>query len=368
MTYRRRPSDLPRLLVLGGIFLILLYLYLVLTKPPLPASGVRSAGIESVFSIYGWGSERFNSPNSVATDADGNIYVSDTANHRVVAFTGEGRFRFAIGSKAADPQDQPERGPLLFPLGLAVSRSGDLYVASMERSLLLIYNSSGRLKKEVAIEKPIDVTIAGETVYVSTVGQIVLFTLGGEEISRFGSRGRRLGSFMYPNGLSIDEDGNIFVSDTQNSRIQIFDKKGKLIGWAGKPPQDMNDADRLFGLNMGLAIDAAQQVYVVDAFKHSIHVFDHDGNELGEYGRRGELEGRFNYPSGIASVGGGLFAVADKWNDRVQIVRISLPEKARSLPERARLIYPYVLLIALLAVLAYLSWRRRQVGKSRETN
>ena len=345
-----------------GIFLILLYLYLNLTRPPLPEGGGRAAGIESVFSIYGWGSERFDSPNSVTVGPGGDIYISDTGNHRIAVFDQDGDFRFSIGEKAADPADQPKKGPLLLPLGLAVSARGEIYVASMERSLVLAFDNRGRLKRQMPVEKPIDLAIRDDELFISTAGPIFVYSLGGKKKHEWGSKGRQLGAYEYPNGLAHDDEGNLFISDTQNSRIQILDDKGSLKGVTGKPPKGLNDAARMFGLNMGLTLDDSQRVYVVDAFRHSIHVFDHSGNKLGEFGEQGELEGRFNYPSGIAHLGGGKFAVADKWNDRVQIIRISVPGLEATAAPTVSLLYPYLLLALLGILLVYLSWRRRRLS------
>jgi DNA-binding beta-propeller fold protein YncE len=360
---RSGRSNLPRVLILLGIFLILLYLYMNLMKPPAPENDGESAGIKSIFSIYGWDGNRLDSPDSVTMGPNGNIYVSDTGNHRIAVFNRNGKFQFAIGKKADKPEDQPKNGPLLFPLGLAVARNGDIYAASMERSLVLVFNSRGHFKRQISVDKPIDVAIRDDNLVVATAGSIEVYTLDGKKKSKWGSSGRRLGSFLYPNGLAYDQDGNLFVSDTQNSRIQILDPRGTVIGVAGKPPENLNDSKRMFGLNMGLALDEQQRVYVVDAFRHSIHIFDHDGNKLGEVGQQGELDGQFNYPSGIASLGGGLFAVADKWNDRVQVVRIDLP-RGQTLKDRAQLIYPYLILVLLVVLLAYLSWRRRRLERS----
>lgn len=354
---RSSGSNIPRILTLLGIFLVLLYLYVNLTQPPLGIEGAQADGISSVFSIYGWGSERLSSPNSVASGPDGDIYVADSGNHRVAVFDQDGNFKFAIGGKADKPKDQPKKGPLLFPLGLTVSGSGDVYVASMARSKVFIFNRKGALKREIEVDRPIEVAIYGDEVFVSTPGQIKVFTPAGEPKREWGARGRNIGSFEYPNGMDFDSRGNLFVSDTQNSRIQIFDIQGKFRGTTGTPPAGLNDAGRMFGLNMGLAVDDAERVYVADAFKHSIHVFDHDGNKIGEFGQQGESEGRFNYPSGLAYLGSGRFAVADKWNDRVQIVRIALPT-AGTVSDRFNTLYPYIILVLLLLLLAYLSRRR----------
>lgn len=361
----RSPGPAPergwgRPVVLAGIFLVLLYLYVHLSGPPLPPGGAQAAGVRSIFSIYGWGKERLNNPDSVASDKAGNIYIADTDNHRIVVFDRRGNWRFVIGKKAKNPAEQRRMGPIFFPTGLAVSDSGDIYVACMARSLILVFNRDGNFKKQIRIDRPIALAIAGRKLFATTPGQLWVFDLEGNLLDRYGSQGRSARQFEYPNGLAIDKKGAIFISDTQNSRIQILDQRGQLIGIEGRPPRNLNDAQRMFGLNMGMAIDDYERVYVVDAFHHSIHVFDHEGNELGEFGEQGGLDGRFNYPSGIAYLGAGAFAVADKWNDRVQVIKLVIPAAPGKIAEQSQPVFPYVLLVLLVLLLVFLSWRRRR--------
>lgn len=365
---RMRPKERrwPRLAVLAGIFFVLLYLYLNLSEPPMPASGVDAKGVRSVFSIYGWGNERLNSPSGVAADKAGNIYLADTANHRVAVFDRRGNFRFSFGRKAKNPAEQLKVGPMVFPTGLAVADNGDIYVACMSRNQILIFNRNGEFRREIMTDRPITVAIAGNRLYVTSPGAVMVYSLRGDLVNHFGSQGRSVREFEYPNGLALDKKGNIFVSDTQNSRIQIFNPGGELIGVKGRPPRNLNDPQRVFGLNMGMTMDERERVYVVDAFRHSIHAFDHEGNELGEFGEKGELDGRFNYPSGIAYLGSGLFAVADKWNDRVQVVRLALPTPPGQIADQAQSWLPYILLALLILFLIFLSWRRRRSLRSEE--
>lgn len=352
----------PKLLALSAIFVVLLFLYLNLSEPPLPPSGSRAKGVHTIFSLYGWRRQHLDSPNAVAADRHGNIYVADTGNHRVAVYDRGGDFRFAIGKKAANPVDQLKKGPLLFPTGVAVSPTGDIYVASMQRSQIFVFDKNGQYLKAIPVDRPISLHSGRDRLFATTPGAIWVFSFNGDLISRWGTKGRNLGSFSYPNGLATDKGGNLFVSDTQNSRIQIFGPDGKLIGWKGTPPRDLNDAQRLFGLNMGLALDDLDRVYVVDAFRHSIHVFDHEGNQLGEFGEQGELDGRFNYPSGLAYLGGDRFAVADKWNDRVQVISMVVAAPPiQVVAGRPQVLYPYGLLFLLVILMIFLARRQRQL-------
>lgn len=359
-----REKRWPRAALLAGAFLVLLYLYVSLSEPPLPPSGLEAKGVRSIFSIYGWGSERLDSPNAVASDKDGNIYIADTRNHRIAVFNRRGVFQSTFGKKASSPQRQLDLGQLVMPTGIAVADNGDIYVGSMQRNLISVFSANGTFKRNIQADRPIALLIAKNRLYASTPGSIWVFSLKGDLINHWGTEGRELGRFEYPNGLALDKKGSLFVSDTQNSRVQILNSKGELTAWKGTPPKNLNDPQRLFGLNMGLALDDSERVYVVDAFRHSIHVFDHEGNDLGEYGEKGEFDGRFNYPAGIAYLGDGLFAVADKWNDRVQVIRLNLPAEPAPIVERTRSALPYLLLLLLMIALVFLSWRKRRLAAS----
>lgn len=364
--YNERLAFQRRLImVLILILIILIYLYLNLAAPPVPITEAPTPGITPVFAIYGWQDERLSAPNAVATDDSGKIYVTDTRNHRIAVFNRSGAFLYSFGKLLLDPKTKKALpGSIVFPSGIAVAENGDIYVTSARRSTLMVFSNQGKLRREIPVDRPISVMVDKEKVYVSTPGQIWVFSLKGELLNRFGSKGRRLGEFEYPAGLAVDNKGYLFVSDTNNHRLQIFTPRGELYAYKGTPPKSLNDSGRYFGLNTGLVFDSQQRLYVVDTFRHSIRIFNHDGNELAEVGQEGDAEGHFNYPSGIAYLGGSLFAVADKWNDRVQVVRIVVPQEDTVIRRAIDSRWPLYLLVGLLFLILLLLWQRHQRQKS----
>lgn len=357
-----------RLLVVLMLLLLLLgYVYLYLTKPPVAVKQAPTPGVNHVFSIYGWGKERFNNPNGVAVDKSGNIYVADTGNHRVAVFSSSGRFQFAFGSKDKSKAQRLKKDQLLLPLNVDVDDNNNIYVASSLAGKLSIFNSRGKFLRRVMIPQLIQVAVDKNRIYASTARQVLILNLKGKILKRLGSKGRKLGQFELPNGLAVDKKGNLFVSDSQNMRIQIFNKNGKLVGGRGAPPKDMNDSNRLFGLGLGLTLDDQENVYVADAFHHGIRVFSYDGEDYGSYGEQGSYDGQFNYPSDVVAMGGGLFAVADKWNDRVEVVQLT-PSTGAGKPingagqGRPWWFWPLLLLIILIITVLVVRWVR---GRSR---
>ena len=144
----------------------------------------------------------------------------------------------------------------------------------------------------------------------------------GAFLLAFGSQGEGDGQFNEPWGVAVDKDGNIFVSDTWNHRIQKFDKDGKfLLKWGGGLVDTKGIADGQPGVFYGprsLVMDKDGNLLVSDTGNKRIQKFDGDGKFLGQFGVVGTLDGQFNEAVGIATDKDGNVYVADTWNHRIQ--------------------------------------------------
>ena len=323
---KQRTLLLTVLSVLFVILGVLVYLYVTLVRPLGPAVSPDVVGLDYLFSIYGYGdkaNELLEKPIGVAVDKDENIYISDTDHHRVLAFDEDGDFLFKFGKEGDKP------GELKFPLGLTVSPKGNIYVCDKAQSKIVIYDSKGKFIKEVYEMAPLAATVALNKLYVATYGHVVVYDLEGNLISRWGKRGRNPGDFDFPGGIAVDKAGNVYVSDSNNGRLQALDKNGEVLWVVGKPPKSMSEANRRFGLPDGLAMDDEGRLFVVDAFRSTIQVYSNKGKKLSEIGRLGHNDGEFFYPSEIAYSGGNKFAVSDRYNNRIQVVRLSVVKKSK---------------------------------------
>lgn len=342
------------LVLLIALLVFLTFLYWLLTRPPAPAVAPITKGVESVFSIYGISkNDHLKDPNAVAFDRRGNIYIADTGNERLLVFDRRGNFKFKIEHKPVP--DKYVADNLYNPLGIAVGKDGRIYATSII-SGLFIFKANGKFERHLPIPSAVQVYTKGDKVYLTSKEALFILDQKGEIMQHIGKKGRALGQFEYPNDVVVDEKGNMIVSDTQNMRLQMLDKKGKPIKYLGKPPESISDSDRLFGLGTGMTIDAKGRIYIADAFHHAIRVFNSNGDDLGEFGQQGVADGQFNYPSDVTYLSGNIFAVADKWNDRVQIVRIN-PESgggALSAISSFPVVTIIILLLLLLLLAAYL--------------
>ena len=121
--------------------------------------------------------------------------------------------------------------------------------------------------------------------------------------------------FQSPVGVAVDDHNNIYVSDSELGKIFVFDEKGKFRRYIGNIK-----GEGYFKRPTGLAIDAsAKRLYVTDTLKDAIYTLDLDGNILGHFGKRGDGDGEFNYPTEVAARGDELIVV-DAMNFRVQIL------------------------------------------------
>jgi len=163
------------------------------------------------------------------------------------------------------------------------------------------------------------------TLYVLDTGshRVLHLSTEGDILNSWGefgtteSGGGAGGTFNEPWGIAIGPDGNIFIADTWNHRIQKFTPDGAfLTSWGRFGQRETPDA---FWGPRDVAVDDHGHVYVSDTGNKRIVVFDIDGQFLTEFGDIGLGDGDFDEPSGLAlDVEGNLY-VADTWNQRIQV-------------------------------------------------
>lgn len=200
----------------------------------------------------GTGPGRFIKPAGLAVDGDGNLYVADSGNHRVQKFDPEGGFIAEVGSLGGDEGEFNE------PWGVAVDSEGNLYVADTWNNRIQKFDRDlnfvtqwGQPASDLSNPKPYDfwgprdVAIDPEgNVWVADTGngRILKFTGDGAFLSGLGKPGSELGQLREPVGIEIAANGDIFVADAWNKRIQQFDSQLNpvaqfpLPGWIPDDP------------------------------------------------------------------------------------------------------------------------------------
>ncbi|MBR1368723.1 hypothetical protein RJ53_04045 [Methanocalculus chunghsingensis] len=133
-------------------------------------------------------------------------------------------------------------------------------------------------------------------------------------VTQWGSYGSDDGQFIRPEGIAIDGEGNIYVADSGNNRIQKFDNDGSFVTKWGL----LGSGLREFNNPKGVAVDDEGTIFVVDEMNHRIQRFDSDGNAITNWGLQGSGPGQFERPGGIAVDASGNVYVADTHNHRIQ--------------------------------------------------
>ncbi len=161
---------------------------------------------------------------------------------------------------------------------VAVRSNGEVWVTDRLLQRVFIFNADGTYLRTFEPSgdtaktwAPIAIAFdSADNVYIADVGilkqhQIIEFSTDGTEIRRWGTtvQTKRMedspGGFYYPNGIAIAKNGDIFVSDSNNRRVQVFSKDAEfkyVIPTSGTP--------------RGMVIDSQQRLYVVDAFAHTV--------------------------------------------------------------------------------------------------
>src|SRR3989441_99017 len=143
--------------------------------------------------------------------------------------------------------------------------------------------------------------------------RIQKYTVDGEPILMWGKEGAFEGAFFYCRDVAVDFAGNVYITDEINNRVQKFDSRGNFLAKWGKE----GNGPGQFNGPWGIAVDALGNVYVTDTGNHRIQKFTSHGAFICQWGNRGNTVGQVNFPYGIAVDREGFVYVVDSGNARV---------------------------------------------------
>ena len=179
---------------------------------------------------------------------------------------------------------------------------------------------------ETAFNAPRDIAIAADgSLFVadSRNHRIVHLDQQGMFLNAFGGYGNVMdgevpgGLMNEPWGVAVGPDGNVYVADTWNHRIQVFTPDGQFLRmWSAFEVNGLPDG---FWGPRGIAVDQTGRVFVTDTGKQRVVVFDSNGSYLTQFGSLGLDAGNLDEPVGIEIGSDGNIYIADTWNYRVQV-------------------------------------------------
>jgi DNA-binding beta-propeller fold protein YncE len=215
--------------------------------------------------------------------------------------------------------------PFSLEVPTGVAWAGDrLCIADGESHQIVIVEPSRetRVIGRDLLERPAGVAFnrVNDLLYVSDAKAhcIVAMDLQGHVVHRFGSRGAGTGELNAPAQLDCAEDGDVWVADALNFRVQRFSSAGEPLGGFGAK----GDAGGDFALPKGVAVDAVGNIWVVDAQFENVQVFDRSGRLLLAFGEEGRNPGEFWLPAGADVDRRNRLWIADSYNRRVQLFEI----------------------------------------------
>ncbi len=162
-------------------------------------------------------------------------------------------------------------------------------------------------------EEILDVPWNRAALYAEVCSFIMPTTPGSEEyIGTFSKYGDGDGELIWPVGIAIDSDENIYIADEWMNRISIFTNSGEYLRhWN---PQGGDEFSRV----SGIALNLNDEVFVVDSLNHCVRKYTKEGEYISQFGHYGDGPGGLNTPWGVAVDYDDSVFVADHKNHRIQ--------------------------------------------------
>lgn len=228
---------------------------------------------------------RFGDIIGLAIDDADRLFVSDTKMHRIVVFDKNHKAEGTIAQGLVDPG------------GMAVDNENRyLYVADAAQDIVLVYDAD-----TLALVRKIGTPGKGHTL-------------------------TEPGQFSVPTNVAVDADGNLYVADTYNNRVEIFDADGNFIRQFGKA----GDRPGTFSRPKGIAIDVDGHVWVADAVQDRVQCFTPEGELLIWMGGHGTLPGQFRTLAGLYIDKNNRIFTSEQFPGRVQMFRYFTDDEARA--------------------------------------
>ncbi len=255
---------------------------LIIADPSRGAVHVLEPKAKNSFRIAAGPKLRLHSPAGVAVDNNDNIYVADSDRGTVLVFNPDGYYLRTIGQFSGESMFQA-------PDAIAIDRTfGHLYVIDKPMSELFILDLSGRLLRRVGgprdkseklrFERPVDVAVGTDRIVVLDAGsRIHVLGLYGEPIASFPVPNPNGDRSVVKNGVALDSAGNIYLTNPLDSTVEILAPDGRFLGVLGHPGADKEG----FSTPSGIWIDAADRMYVADTANRRVQLFQLNNSQTG---------------------------------------------------------------------------------------
>jgi sugar lactone lactonase YvrE len=261
-------------------------------------------------------------PYGIAFDSKGLVYVAD---QRVGAV-------FIFDPETHDTQMIRNGYEAHFGWinGLAIDDDDRLFVSDGKLHRVLIFNAKHEVENQITEGLQVPVGLALDTtnrfLYVVDTQQDQVIVYDADSLKllrRIGTGGKNHfltspGDFGAPQGVAVDNDGNVYVTDTMNNRVEIFDADGNFISQFGKA----GDGPGYFARPKGVALDSDGHIWVADEMQDRLQVFNREGQLLTYIGLgHGELPGQFKALVGVGIDKQNRVFTTEQFPGRLQMFR-----------------------------------------------
>lgn len=274
-------------------------------------------------------------PYGIAVDTKGLVYVADQKVGAIFIFNTE--------THEAQLIRNGFEAHFGWINGLAIDDDNRLFVSDGKMRRVLIFSPAREVEGQITegLEDPVGIALdtSNRFLYVVDTQQDQVIVYDADTLKllrRIGTGGKNhfltsAGDFAAPQGIAVDKDGNIYVTDTLNDRVESFDADGVFISTFGKP----GDGPGYFARPKGIAVDGDGHIWVADEMQDRLQVFNKEGQLLTYIGMgHGELPGQFKALVGVAVDKQNRVFTTEQYPGRLQMFRYVTDSEAAA--EKAR--------------------------------
>jgi RHS repeat-associated protein len=260
------------------------------TSTPAANPGRKAPTYTSTFGSFGTGNGQLREPEGgLATDASGDVWVSDTYNERLEEFNSKGEFLRTAGSAGMGA------GQFGWTYGVAVDKTGNVWATDAGNNRVEEFNGKGEFLKMFGWG-----VLDGES-------KLEVCTSS----CRAGIHGAGAGEFNVPEGIALDSKGDVFVADRGNHRVQEFNPE---LAWVRNLTQLEEHEGPFY-----LTVDPSNNIWVTYSWDNKIGEFNSEGKLLRIWGSEGSEPGKLSVPYGVTVGPEGNVWVPEYGNSRVQV-------------------------------------------------